>query len=91
MSLAVFERRMASSQRTAAFAQTLGARIRRLRRSRELTLERIAAALGVTRQMVSAYERGNVLLPSDRISALCETLAITPNELFDRTCDHAKN
>jgi transcriptional regulator with XRE-family HTH domain len=72
--------------RAAAFAQTLGARIRRLRRSRELTQEAIAEAIGVTRQSVGAYECGEVLLPTDKALALCEVLAVTPNELFDGAC-----
>jgi transcriptional regulator with XRE-family HTH domain len=68
------------------FAQTLGARIRRQRRSRDLTQAAVAEALGVARQSLSAYEQGRALPPIDKVSALCAVLAITPNELFGEAC-----
>jgi transcriptional regulator with XRE-family HTH domain len=52
-------------------AAAMGARIRTMRRARGLTLERLAAASGVSRSMISEIERGGrapTVLVLDRIS-----------------------
>lgn len=49
----------------------IGAKIRRLRLSRSLTLDEVGAAIGASKQTVYKYETGVIShIPSDKIEAL---------------------
>ena len=47
-----------------------------------LTQADLGNALGVTFQQIQKYERGTNAVASTRISDLCRTLEMTPNDLF---------
>ena len=45
----------------------------------------LGSALGVTFQQIQKYEHGTNAVASTRISDLCRTLEMTPNDLLART------
>src|SRR6476646_5243204 len=47
-----------------------------------LSQTELGNALGVTFQQIQKYERGTNAVASTRISDLCRTLEMTPNDLF---------
>jgi transcriptional regulator with XRE-family HTH domain len=61
----------------------LGARINRLRRERRLTLADVAAALGVSKPTVWAWEKGKARPLPERIEAIAAALGVSPEELGD--------
>lgn len=61
----------------------LGARINRLRRERRLTLADVAAALGVSKPTVWAWEKGKVRPLPERLEAIAAALGVSPEELGD--------
>ena len=61
---------------------TLGERIGNLRRDAGYSQEYVAESLGVSRQAVSKWENGTAQPETANILKLCETLEISPNELF---------
>jgi transcriptional regulator with XRE-family HTH domain len=60
-------------------ATTLGAHIARLRRERGLSQEELAAALAVTRSIISAWENDNRVPRPDKLAALREVIGL-PDE-----------
>ncbi len=64
-------------------ADSLGMRLRRLRRKRGLTLAHVAEALGVSKPTVWAWEKGKCRPQPSRINALAATLGTDPDELAD--------
>ena len=63
-------------------AETLGARLARLRRERGLTQVELAQRLGVAQPVVSDYERGELRLHGQLIVKLTEILGVTSEELL---------
>lgn len=61
----------------------LGVRLNRLRRERSLTLAQVAAALGVSKPTVWAWEKGKARPLPERIEAIAEVLGVEPEELVD--------
>lgn len=63
--------------------KTIGARIKELRRERNLNQEVVAEALGISKATVSKIEAGNVKPSLKRIGALAKIFEITIPELLD--------
>jgi transcriptional regulator with XRE-family HTH domain len=66
---------------TAASGDGLGARINRLRREAGLTLADIAAALGVSKPTVWAWEKGKARPLPERLGAIAAALGVAPEAL----------
>ncbi len=62
--------------------EALAGELRELRRRRGLTLERLAAASGVSRSMISKIERGDAVPSTMVLSKLAEALGVTFGELM---------
>ena len=62
---------------------TLGARINRLRREAGLTLADVAAALGVSKPTVWAWEKGKARPLPERIGAIAAALGVAPDVLAE--------
>jgi len=58
------------------------ARLQRLRKARGLTLAQVAAALGVSKPTVWAWEQGRSRPVEERIAPLAEALGVARGELF---------
>ena len=69
----------------------LAKRLRELRKSRGLTLEELAVAVGTSRQTIHRYENGTISnVPPERVMALATALGTTPAELmgWSAGCDN---
>lgn len=62
--------------------QNISRSIRTLRKERNMTQEELAAALHVTRQAVSSWERGGSCPDFDTLKLLAEVLQATPEQLL---------
>ena len=62
--------------------ESLGVRLQRLRKGRGLTQSQIAAALGVSKPTVWAWEQGRARPVDDRIEALAQVLGVSAAELL---------
>ena len=62
---------------------TLGVKLNRLRRERSLTLAQVAAALGVSKPTVWAWEKGKARPLPERIEAIARVLGVAVEELND--------
>ncbi len=70
------------SGQTAA-GEALGVRLNRLRREAGLTLADVAAALGVSKPTVWAWEKGKARPLPERMAAIAETLGAAPEDLTE--------
>jgi transcriptional regulator with XRE-family HTH domain len=61
----------------------IGSVIRMRRLKLGLNQTELGDALGVSFQQIQKYENGTNAVASTRISDLCRTLEMTPNDLFD--------
>ena len=68
--------------RHSAFDIALGQRLRQLQIKRNMTQQKFADAMGVSYQQIQKYESGVNAIASSHIERLCETLDITPDQLF---------
>ncbi len=64
-----------------AMGETLGTRLNRLRREAGLTLADVAAALGVSKPTVWAWEKGKARPLPERLDAIAAALGIAPEAL----------
>ena len=62
--------------------QNIAYNIRTLRKAKDMTQEELAAALHVTRQAVSSWERGGSCPDFDTLKALAELLDAAPEQLL---------
>ncbi|MBJ7439776.1 MAG: helix-turn-helix transcriptional regulator [Sphingopyxis sp.] len=62
--------------------EAFGARLRRLRRTRQLSQAQIAAALGISVPAVSAWEKGGARPRHGRMEALSRLLGVSTAELL---------
>lgn len=61
---------------------TIGERINQTRISREMTLEAVGNAIGVTRATIQKYENGLIAnIPFDKIESIARVLRVTPSYL----------
>ncbi len=63
----------------------IGRRIRQLRRSQRLTLEQVAAAIGVTVPQLHRYEVGATRVAASRLIAIAKVLRVAPAMLINHT------
>jgi transcriptional regulator with XRE-family HTH domain len=61
----------------------IGLAIRMQRVKLSMSQTQLGEALGVTFQQIQKYEDGKNAIASTRIADLCQTLQITPNDLFE--------
>lgn len=62
---------------------TIGDNIRKLRESRELTLDDVAKVCKTGRQTIYKYEKGIIKnIPSDKIEAMAKLFRVSPIELM---------
>jgi transcriptional regulator with XRE-family HTH domain len=71
--------------RAAGTHEALGPRLNRLRREAGLTLADVAAALGVSKPTVWAWEKGKARPLPERLDAIAAALGIAPEELAEST------
>lgn len=84
------QHRQARSQRPSAqplWREVLGARLRRLRKLRGLTLTELAAEAGVSPQYLSEVERGRKEPSSEMIAAISGALGLTLVQLTSHVAD----
>lgn len=62
--------------------KNFGKRLRRLRKERGLTQDDIAAAIGVSRQIISRWERNEAVPKAGNLTALADTLGISADYLL---------
>jgi transcriptional regulator with XRE-family HTH domain len=67
---------------TGALARAVGAQIRSIRKSKNMTLNDLARACGTTPQTIQRLEMGNMTLSVDWIEAICIALGAEPYEIF---------
>lgn len=61
----------------------IGTKIRELRKSKRMTLEELAYAIGTSKQTIHRYENGIISnIPSEKIEALATALGTTPSLLM---------
>lgn len=56
--------------------ELVGAELRRIRRSKDKTLEQVGDAVGLKKNTISAYEKGKVSIPIDNLDAICRYLGV---------------
>lgn len=64
------------------FFVTMGERIARLRKARNMTQTQLAEVLGVAQQTVQAYEAGSRRIPVSALPAVARTLSVSLEVLF---------
>ena len=64
------------------FFKTLGARIARARKARNLTQLQVCAQLGIPQQTLANYEGGHVRLPASMLPLLADLLDLSLDELL---------
>jgi transcriptional regulator with XRE-family HTH domain len=67
----------------------LGAKVRRLRREREMTVSELAANVGVSRPTIWAWEKGKHVPRPGRISSLAQALDVPEDQLILSERPHA--
>ena len=67
---------------TLSVEETVGARIRELRKSQRYTLERVAELAGISKSVLSKIENGKVSSPISTYSRICTALNISLSEIF---------
>ena len=65
----------------------IGRRIRKARRQRQWTQEKLAARLGKARVSVANYELGRVQIPGDVVAKIAKTLNVTSDYLLGLSKD----
>ena len=65
-----------------ALARAVGAQIRSLRKSKDMTLKDLANECGTTPQTIHRLETGAMTLSVDWIEAICTALGAEPYEIF---------
>lgn len=62
---------------------TVGSRIARLRKAKDLSQEEFASKIQVSRGAFQYYERGERDLPSNTLDEICKTFSDDPNRLLN--------
>lgn len=63
-------------------ADSIGRKIKQLRKENAMTLEDVARHLGVTRATAQRYESETIKIPSDKIEQLAELFMVSPGYFF---------
>ena len=70
----------------------VGTKIKQLRKSKRMTLEELAYAIGTSKQTIHRYENGIIAnIPSEKIEALANALGTTPSLLMGWDDDNEFN
>ena len=69
--------------------ESLGARIKRLRQERELTLQDVADELGLTPAAISHWESGRIIPKSKKLQDLAKALRVSAAELTGSSASSA--
>ena len=72
-----------------AIEETLGQRIRRLRKAQDVTMEAFARQVGVSYVSVSEWERGQATPNLESLYKIADALGITVGELVDKNGSEA--
>ncbi|MBZ7921630.1 helix-turn-helix domain-containing protein [Ensifer adhaerens] len=72
---------------TAEIDREIGARIRRFRKSRDMSQGALAAKLGITFQQLQKYEKGVNRVSTSALILICKALQITPNDVIGSFVD----
>ena len=66
------------------YNKQLGARLRAIRKSRELSQQDVANVSNgkLTKHKISHYERGDTMIPAQVIPTLCKIYGLTPSQLL---------
>ena len=73
----------------ATFKENFGKRIQEIRKSKKLTQERLAEAIGLDTPNLSNIERGKRFVTSDTLEKIVKALGVAEKDLFD--FEHIKN
>jgi transcriptional regulator with XRE-family HTH domain len=76
-------KRKKGHHRNTAADVIFGHRLRQIRLQRGMTQVQLGEALGFSYQQVQKYESGVNAIASSHIKRLCETLRITPDQLYE--------
>jgi len=68
----------------------LGSRLRKFRKEEGLKQADVAFHLGVSRQQVSRYERGQSDMNTYMLMRFCALVRISPNDLLEDVCTRKK-
>jgi transcriptional regulator with XRE-family HTH domain len=69
----------------------VGAQLKTLRKSAELSQTELANQIGVTFQQVQKYERGSNRIGASRLWGLCKVFDVTPDRFFEGVEEHLAN
>lgn len=68
----------------------IGAKIRRKRKSLNLTQYQLAEKIGLTESSISRYESGKIpTMPTSTVNKICSVLNIEPSELLGLTVENS--
>ncbi len=73
----------------ATFKENFGKRIQEIRKSKKLTQEKLAEAIGLDTPNLSNIERGKRFVTSDTLEKIVKALGVGEKDLFD--FEHMKN
>lgn len=73
----------------ATFKENFGKRIQEIRKSKKLTQEKLAEAIGLDTPNLSNIERGKRFVTSDTLEKIVNALGVAEKDLFD--FEHMKN
>lgn len=65
------------------YMTTVGEKVRALRKARKLTMDELAAELGLTQSFISQFERGLSGSSQETIEAIAEFFSVSPGLLQD--------
>lgn len=67
-----------------SFYKTLGPILRELRIKKRISQAQVADKVGVTKMMISHWERGNRKIMAHQLVDYCNALGVTVQSVFDR-------
>jgi transcriptional regulator with XRE-family HTH domain len=75
---------MSAVRAEADVLETVGSRIRAIRRKRKKTQEWLAQQVGVSSQAIVQYEGDQVAISAERLAQIAKALGVRPGHLFPR-------
>ncbi len=82
--LTMAERSSAKSKSSSRAEETLGARIARLRRERDLSQGELGERVGVVQRVMSHYENDELRIPAETLLKIADVLKVSVYELHGR-------
>jgi transcriptional regulator with XRE-family HTH domain len=62
--------------------ETIGQRIARIRNNKKISQQKLAEKIGITRELVSGYERGKVRIFGDMVARFAIALEVSADEIL---------